>query len=135
MNISILIFAHIVYDVQLDAQGDMMDAIKNHKMGLAIRRINLGNNHLKIASSLDDLARVYQKLGDNEKALGCLQEGLTIRKLDGNGNTMDIATNLFAMGIVFAACSNNSKASECYDASFDISSREGSDPKLEARVL
>ena len=133
------IFKHFclyyIFDVPLDAKGDMMDAIKYHKMGLAVRKMNLGSDHPKIASSLDDLARVYQKLGDNEKALGCLQEGLRIRKLDGDGHTMEVATNLFAMGIVFAACSNNSKASECYDASYDISSREGSDPQLEAQTL
>lgn len=116
-----------------DAKNDTIEALKNHKMGIAVRRLNLGNDHPDVASSLDDLARTYQKLGDNETALDCLKEGLRIRRLQSN-DSMEIATNMFAMGIIFAATNNNEKAEECYNASYAISSRNGGDPKLEAQV-
>ena len=102
-------------------------------MALAVRRLNLGNNHPEVSSSLDDIAALYQKLGDNKNALECLQEGLRIRRLQ-DSESMAIAKNLFSMGIIFAASNDNERANDCYDKSLNISSRDGGDSKLEAQV-
>jgi tetratricopeptide (TPR) repeat protein len=118
-----------------DAQNEPRDAMKYHKEGLNVRKVNLGKNHVLTAASLDDVAGMYQKVGENEKALQCLKEALRIRKLQLVNDSMDIATTLFAMGIVFAASNDNEKASECYSASLAISARNGSNPKLEAQTL
>jgi tetratricopeptide (TPR) repeat protein len=103
-------------------------------MGFEVRKLNVGNDHSQVAASLDDIAGLYQKLGEHDKALLCLKEGLRIRRLQGS-NSMEIATTLFAMGIIFAATNDNEKATECYNASLDISCRDGSNPKLEAQVI
>ena len=118
----------------IDAKHDAREAMKYHKEGLNVRKLNLGSNHVKVAASLDDIAGIYQKVGENERALKCLTESLRIRKLHLGSDSMEIATNLFGMGIVFAALSNNEKAMECYNASLDISACDGSNPKLEAQV-
>lgn len=108
--------------------------MKFHKQGLNIRKINLGSNHVSIAASLDDIAGIYQKLGEYEKALKCLEESLRIRKLQKDCDRMEIATNLFGMGIIYAANNDNERAMECYHSSLEISCQIGSNPKLEAQV-
>lgn len=128
-----LLILHLSPSCVLDAKNDTIEAMKNHKMALAVRKLNLGNNHPEVASSLDDIAALYQKLGDNDNALDCLKEGLRIRRMQ-NNDSLDIARNLFSMGIIFAASNDNERANDCYNKSLDISSRDGSDPKLEAQV-
>ncbi len=108
--------------------------MKFHKQGLNIRKINLGSNHVSVASSLDDIAGIYQKVSEYEKALKCLEESLRIRKLQKDCDGMEIATNLFGMGIVYAANNDNNRAMECYHSSLEISCQVGTNPKLEAQV-
>lgn len=116
-----------------DAKNNTIEAMKNHKLAIAVRKLNLGNDHPEVASSLDDIAALYQKLGDNENALEALREGLRIRRLQ-NNDSMELARSLFSMGIIYAAKGDNERASDCYNKSLDISSRHKSDPKLEAQV-
>ena len=99
-----------------------------------MRKLNLGKNHVEVAASLDDIAGIYQKEGESEKALKCLMEALRIRKLQLGSDRMEIATTLFGMGIVFASMGDNEKAMECYCTSLDITTRCGNNPKLEAQV-
>jgi hypothetical protein len=91
-------FDHIHVDVfkSTDAKNDTNEAMKNHKMGFEVRKLNLGNDHPQVADSLDDVAGLYQKLGDSTKALQCLKEGLRIRRLKSE-DSMEISTTLFAM--------------------------------------
>jgi len=49
--------------------GEVDVALKYHKEALRIRQINLGQNHLKIAHSLDNIAGLYQKQRTYEKSL------------------------------------------------------------------
>jgi len=118
-----------------DAKNDAQKAMQNHKEGLSVRKLILGGDHVKIAASLDDVAGMYQKQNEQKKALKCLTEALRIRKLKLGGNDIEIGKTLFGMGIIFAAINNNEMAMECYSGSLEISSHDGSNPKLEAQTL
>ena len=118
-----------------DAKNDLQKAMQNHKEGLSVRKLILGGDDVKIAASLDDVAGMYQKQNEHNKALRCLKEALRIRKLQLGNDDIEIGKTLFGMGIIFAAVGNNEKAEECYNASWEISSRAGTHPKLEAQTL
>ncbi|KAL7554811.1 hypothetical protein ACHAWF_018356 [Thalassiosira exigua] len=118
-----------------DAKNDIQKAMQNHKEGLSVRKNILGGDHVKVASSLDDVAGMYQKQNEQRKALKCLKEALRIRKLQLGNDDIEIGKTLFGMGIIFAAINDQGKAAECYNTSLDISSRLGTNPKLEAQTL
>lgn len=72
--------------------GEVDEALKYHKEALRIRQINLGQNHLKIAHSLDNIAGLYQKQRKYEKSLKSLKHALKIRTFCLGNDHVEIAT-------------------------------------------
>jgi len=118
-----------------DSKNDIDKALSYHREALNVRKLILGKDHVKIASSLDDIARIYQNLDDNVKAIRCLKEALRVRKLILGDEDMEVASTLFGLGICCAAINETPKAMECYNRALEISSFDGSNPKLEAQAL
>ena len=76
-------------------------AMKYHKEAYRLRKLNLGADHLKVASSLDNIAGLHQRQKNNEKALKCLKDALRIRSLKLGKGHLEVGTTLFGMGIIF----------------------------------
>jgi len=118
-----------------DSKNDSDKALSYHTEAWNVRKAMFGKDHVKVASSLDDIAGIYQKLGDNVKAIKCLKEALRVRKLVLGYDDMEVATTLFGLGICCAAINETPKAMECYNRALEITSFDGSNPKLEAQAL
>ena len=52
-----------------------------YEEALGITKARLGNDHTKVADTLYNMAVVYEKKGDNEKALQSFEEAFRIYKM------------------------------------------------------
>ncbi|AKB26875.1 hypothetical protein MSSIT_0156 [Methanosarcina siciliae T4/M] len=107
---------------------------------LQILEIELGPEHLDIAITLDNLAGLYESLGDYEKALLLCQRALEIYgKVLGPEHT-DVAINLNNLALLYSHIGDYEKALPLFQRALEISEeKQGSehpdDPFYRAAVI
>ena len=91
-------------------------AVKNHQESKTNIAQNLYNQVLKIDPNHTDannnLGLIFQKLGENQKAIGCFEKAISI-----NPNYTDAHNNL---GTVFFELKEFEKAKNCYEKVIEI---------------
>ena len=87
--------------IELYKQGKYNEAITLAEQALAIRKKVLGNNHPDTATSLDNLAALYQSQGRYTEAEPLYKQALAIRKQQLGDNHPDTATSLNNLAFLY----------------------------------
>lgn len=87
--------------IQHYLDGDTEGAIELSIKGAAIAEQQQGPDHPDVATSLNNLGRLYQHAGRFEEALPPLQRALTIREKHDGPDALSVASTLTNLGGVF----------------------------------
>lgn len=82
-------------------EGDTEGAIELSIKGAALAEQQHGPEHLDVATSLNNLGRLYQHAGRFEEALPPLQRALTIREKHDGPGALSVASTLTNLGGVY----------------------------------
>ncbi|MEO1373662.1 MAG: tetratricopeptide repeat protein [Cyanobacteria bacterium J06635_10] len=106
--------------IQLYRQGKYNEAIPLAEKALAIREKVLGKEHPSVATTLNNLANLYQKQGNYAKAESLYQRALRIdEKILGNEHPY-VAITLNSLASVYQSQGNYTKAEQMYLRSLAI---------------
>ncbi len=105
---------------QLRKKGEYTEAIPLAKRALAIREKKLGKQHPKVATSLNNLALLYDAQRNYEKAELLYQRSLAIREKVLGKEHPDVATSLNNLANLYWSQGNYAKAEPFYERSLAI---------------
>jgi len=105
---------------ELYEQGKYREAIPLVKRILEIREKALGNNHLDVAASLNDLGLLYYNLGNYAEAEPLYQRSLAIREKALGNNHPDVAFSLNNLAVLYDNQGNYAEAEPLYQRSLAI---------------
>jgi tetratricopeptide (TPR) repeat protein len=94
--------------------GHFEEAEPMLRQALALRRRTLGNEHLQVAASLNDLARLREAQGDYESAEQQYQAALAMRRRLLGNEHLAVAGSLNSLGSVFFIQGKYAEAIELY---------------------
>ncbi|WP_287278778.1 MULTISPECIES: tetratricopeptide repeat protein [unclassified Okeania] len=117
--------------IQLNQQGKYAEAIPLAEKALEIRKRALGDNHLDVARSLNDLGRLYQSQGKYKEAEPLYQKSLAIRKQKLGDNHPDVAISLNNLAVLYYQQGKYSEAEPLYQKSLDIRKEQLGDDHLD----
>jgi CHAT domain-containing protein len=106
--------------VQLYQQGKYQEAIPLMERSLQIRETQLGANHPDTATSLNNLAALYQGMGRYPEAEPLLQRSLQITETQLGANHPDTATSLNNLAGLYRAMGRYPEAEPLFQRSLQI---------------
>ena len=104
----------------LHVLGDYDKAIEYHEKALKIRLNKLGEDHLSVATSYNNLGLSWNKKGNHDKAIEYHEKALKIRLNKLDEDHPDIATSYNNLGSVWNDKGNYDKAIKYYDKALKI---------------
>ena len=108
---------------QLYKQGEYGKAIPLAERALALKKKIYGEEHPRVALSLNNLALLYFKQGNYAKAEPLLKRSLTIFKKALGKQHPKVATNLNNLGLLYSEQGNYAKAEPLYQRSLKITKK------------
>ena len=102
------------------AQGDYARAEPLYRQALEIRKKALGENHPDYATSLNNLAALYQAQGDYARAEPLFRQALEIRKKALGENHPDYATSLNNLAVLYKAQGDYARAEPLFRQALEI---------------
>lgn len=96
-------------------EGDSNLAMRTLKKSLAIRVRKLGNSHIDVGTTWNNIGRIFFQKGEYEDAMQGYQKALRIRR-HVQGESVDVAATLFNIGQVFHQLSAREEALAHYRA-------------------
>jgi CHAT domain-containing protein/Tfp pilus assembly protein PilF len=106
--------------LQLYEQGDYQGALVPAEEALKLRQENLPEDDPSIATSLNNVAALYQFLGRYDQAATLMQRALEIASQNSGVNNLEYATGLNNLAEVYRAQGNYIQAEELYLKSIAI---------------
>jgi CHAT domain-containing protein/Flp pilus assembly protein TadD len=106
--------------IELYQQGKYNEAISLAEKALAIRKKVLEENHLDVATSLNNLAQLYDSQGRYSEAEPLYKEALAIRKKQLGDNHPDTAQSLNNLAILYKKQGRYSEAEPLYKQALAI---------------
>jgi CHAT domain-containing protein/Tfp pilus assembly protein PilF len=106
--------------MQLYQQGSYYDAIPKAQKSLAIREKILGKYHLDVAKSLNNLAALYQAVGELERAVNLSQRSLDILEIIQKKDDINIATFSNTLASLYDDQAKYELAEPLYERSLSI---------------
>jgi CHAT domain-containing protein len=106
--------------IQLYQQGKYNEAIPLAEQALAIRKQQLGDNHPDTATSLNNLAGLYESQGRYSEAEPLYKQALAIRKQQLGDNHPDTASSLNNLAGLYESQGRYSEAEPLYNRSLAI---------------
>ncbi|WP_204152063.1 tetratricopeptide repeat protein [Leptolyngbya sp. CCY15150] len=106
--------------IQLYQQGQYDEAIPLAQQALDIRETALGENHLYVATSLNNLAELYRAQGNYAAAEPLFQQSLAIRETALGENHPDVATSLNNLANLYLDQGNYAAAQPLLEHSLSI---------------
>jgi tetratricopeptide (TPR) repeat protein len=100
--------------------GDYISAYKNLKVALQRKRKTLPSDHPSLASTLNDMGIVQEKLGNITKALACYTKALEIRRKSLPSDHLDIAECCTNIDRIHARCKQPTLSSKQLDLAAQI---------------
>ncbi|GBG25815.1 Kinesin light chain 3 [Hondaea fermentalgiana] len=95
-------------------------ALANYEEALSIRKEALGDRHPDVATTLNNIAGVYDDQGRYEEALAYYEEALLIRKKSLGDRHPDVATTLSGIASVYYSRSRDEEALANYEEALSI---------------
>ncbi|MEZ2235335.1 tetratricopeptide repeat protein [Microcoleus sp.] len=108
---------------QLYNQGKYQEAIPLLERVLSIRRKVLGNEHLDVAISLNDLATLYYNQGRYREAEPLFQQALELRKRLLGEENPDVAASLDSLATLYGEQARYSEAEPLYRQALELRKR------------
>jgi len=106
--------------IELYIQGHYQEAIPYSEKAREIDEKALGKNHPTVATIINNLATLYQKLGDYTKAESLFNSCLEIREKALGKDHSDVATSLNNLAALYQARGDYAKAEPLYQRSLEI---------------
>jgi CHAT domain-containing protein/Tfp pilus assembly protein PilF len=108
---------------QLYNQGKYQEAIRLLERVLSIRRKVLGEQHLDVAVSLNDLATLYYNQGLYKEAEPIFQQALELRKHLLGEEHLDVAASLDSLATLYGAQGRYGEAEPLYSQALELRKR------------
>ncbi|ODV40248.1 CHAT domain-containing tetratricopeptide repeat protein [Microcystis aeruginosa] len=122
--------------IQLYQQGKYNEAIPLAEQALAIHKQQLGDNHPSTASSLNNLAELYQSQGRYSEAEPLYKQALAIFKQQLGDNHPNTATSLSSLAALYRDIGRYSEAEPLYQQALAIWKKQlGDNHPLTAQSL
>jgi tetratricopeptide (TPR) repeat protein len=102
------------------AHGDYIHAYENIKIALQKKSKKLPSDHPSIASTLNDMGIVQEKMNNTTKALTCFNRALEIRRKSLPSNHLDVAECLINIGRIHDKCKQHALASRQFELASKI---------------
>eukprot|EP00056_Hartaetosiga_gracilis_P007957 m.114190 g.114190 ORF g.114190 m.114190 type:complete len:676 (-) comp12814_c0_seq1:190-2217(-) len=100
--------------------GDQESAFKHHNKALQIQLYVLGDGHIDIAPTYDNMGDVSKKRGDFDNALGYYSAALSVKKAAYGETHPSVAASLSDIASAYSHLEDNVKAIEFYDKAINV---------------
>ena len=103
----------ILYHLDCNGEGSALEATPLEE-SLRLMKLFLGNNHLNVATALNNLGRCYYRLQKYEDAIHAFKYAMEIRHAHFGRDHLDVAATFFNLGEAYQNIIDINIANDCY---------------------
>ena len=101
-------------------QGNAFQAIEYYEKALEMKKAFLGDSHLSVADTLNNLGLAWSSLGENKKAIEYYEKALEMKKAFLGDSHPSVADTLNNLGAAWSDLGENKKAIEYYEKALEM---------------